>query len=392
MTLTQIQNKIIEMGREMNAYADRLAAGENVANEVNELKARMDAMKALRDAQSAAESSVLTSEKKEEPKAKSEILRSNEYARAFAYAIKNGLNPRNAMGDEKAKILFDALTIGGGTTPGEDGGFLVPEDVSNQIIEVQRELIALSTVFNTESVSTNAGWRVMDTAPTKSMTNISEMASISAQAAQGEQPAFKKIPYVLSKYAEILPVSNELAADEVAGLFAYIARFIAKRVTITENNLLLGTVPSSVYAAATAGKELSTIKKALNVGLDPASAASAVIITNQDGFNVLDSLEDTTGRPLVQTNVMDATPRLFGSKPIVVLPNAVLASASSAAPVIIGDMKQYATLFERNPVEILSTNIGGAAFDTDSTMVRYIKRMDAVKFDAAAAVKVTLPC
>lgn len=383
MTLTQIQNQITEMGRQMAAYADKLAAGENVSNEVNELKSRMDAMKVLRDAQMAEEAGALPTEKKDEmPKNKAEILRSNEYARAFAYAIRNGISPKQY--DEKCKVLYD-LTEG----TGSDGGFLVPEDVSNAIIEQQRELLALADVFNRESVSTNSGWRVMDTAPTVAMNNITEMASITAQAATS--PAFQKIPYTLAKYAEILPVSNELAADEVAGLFAYLGRFIAKRVTITENSLLAGVLPSSVYAAASAGKELSTIKKALNVGIDPAHAMNATIITNQDGFGALDALEDQTGRPLVQVNPADATPRLFGSKRIIVMSNAFLPSASNAAPVYVGDMTQLATLFERNPVEILSTNIGGAAFDTDSTQVRYIKRMDAEAFDSAAAVKVTLP-
>lgn len=384
MTLTQIQNQITEMGRQMAAYADKLAAGENVANEVTELKTRMDAMKTLRDAQMASESAGLSTEKKDEmPKEKAEILRSNEYARAFAYAIRNGITPKQY--DEKCKVLYD-LTEGTGT----DGGFLVPEDISHEIIEQKKELLALSDVFNVEAVASNTGWRVMDTAPTTAMNNITEMASISAQ--QATSPAFQKIPFTLAKYAEILPVSNELAADEVAGLFAYLGRFIAKRVTITENSLLLGALPTSVYAAATAGKELSTIKKALNVALDPAHAMAATIITNQDGFNVLDSMEDNTGRPIVQANVMDATPRLFGSKRIVVLSNAFLPSQSNAAPVFVGDMTQYATLFERNPVEILSTNIGGAAFDTDSTQVRYIKRMASAKFDASAAVQITLPC
>lgn len=383
MTITQIQNQITEMGRQMAAYADRLAAGENVSNEVNELKSRMDAMKTLRDAQMAEEAGALPTAKKDEmPKDKAEVLKSNEYARAFAYALRNGISPKQY--DEKCKVLYD-LTEGTGT----DGGFLVPEDVSNSIIEQQRELLALADVFNRETVASNTGFRVMDTAPTAPMNNITEMASISGTA--GTSPAFQKIPFQLAKYAEILPVSNELAADEVAGLFAYLGKFIAKRVTITENNLLLATLPSSVYAAAAAGKELSTLKKALNVGIDPAHALAATIITNQDGFNALDAMEDNTGRPIVQTNVMDATPRLFGSKRIIVLSNSFLPSSSNAAPVYVGDMTQLATLFERNPVEILSTNIGGAAFDTDSTQVRYIKRMAAVGFDAAAAVKITLP-
>jgi HK97 family phage major capsid protein len=78
----------------------------------------------------------------------SQMRASNEYARAFAYAIKNGINRRNGRGNENVKILFDALTEGGGSTPGEDGGFLVPIDIDNQIRELKRALNPLAPLFN----------------------------------------------------------------------------------------------------------------------------------------------------------------------------------------------------------------------------------------------------
>ncbi len=71
---------------------------------------------------------------------RSELLRSNEHARAFANAISNGLNRKNGRGREDTKILFDALTEGGGDPVGTDGGFLVPEVLNDQATDQVRAL------------------------------------------------------------------------------------------------------------------------------------------------------------------------------------------------------------------------------------------------------------
>ena len=56
--------------------------------------------------------------------------------------------------------------------------------------------------------------------------------------AQDDQPAFAKVTYTLTTYGLIVPVSNELANDEVANLFGYLARWFAKKQILTENALL----------------------------------------------------------------------------------------------------------------------------------------------------------
>ena len=41
-----------------------------------------------------------------------DMLKSNEYARAFAYAIQNGIGRKNGRGNEKVKILYDKAPVG----------------------------------------------------------------------------------------------------------------------------------------------------------------------------------------------------------------------------------------------------------------------------------------
>lgn len=315
------------------------------------------------------------------------MLASNEYARAFANAVRQGITPKTGRGIEAYNVLFDALTIGGGETPGEDGGFLVPDDVDRQINELRRTLNPLASLFSNENVSTNSGWRVMDTAPTTGMIAVDEMGEIQ----QGEQPSFSRVLYKLTKYAMFLPVSNELASDEVANLFSYLSRWFAKKAVITENGLLLGVLNGLAAQDIAAGNEIKGIKTALNVALDPAIALTASIVTNQSGFNVLDCLNDETGRPLLHPDPQTGTPKTVNGRTVHVVSDAVLPNkVEGKAPLYIGDMTQYATLFKRNPLEVLSTNIGGNAWRTDSIELRGIQRMGVSKFDAKAAVLRTI--
>ena len=324
-------------------------------------------------------------------RSQSEIRKSNEYARAFAFALRKGISPDSGhQYAEKLKPLYDALSIGGGTTPGEDGGFLVPEDIDHSIRELQRELNPLRQYFSVEGVSTQSGWRVADNAPTTGFTQVDELSTVP----KDDQPAFAKISYVLVKYGLILPISRELANDEVANLFGYLARWGAKKELITENTLLLAALNalSSAAVAIEAGQELKGLKKILNVSLDPAISRNAVILTNQNGFNLLDSMEDLNGRPILQWDPVSQTPRAFGGKRVESISNAVLPNitagsgqtATEHAPFFLGDGREFATLFERSAMEILSTNIGGNTFYNDSIEIRYLKRMGVSTFDAGA--------
>lgn len=318
-----------------------------------------------------------------------EILASREYTRAFAAAVRAGVTPRTARNGEEYGVLLDALKESGGTPEGSDGGFLVPTDMDTMIREYRRQLVALSNLFASETVTAPSGFRVVDKAPTKGFTKVEEMATI----AKDDQPSFAKITYTVSKYAMILPVSNELMDDNTAGLMQYLARWFAKKGVITENRELLGKTNDIKATAAVKGKELETIKTALNVTLDPDIALNARFIVNQDAWNALDNLVDGNARPLLQPDPTSATSKMLLSHPIVCMPNSQMPNNSDGtSTILVGDFTQYATLFRKKPLEIASTNIGGNAWNTDSTEVRGIMRMSVEKFDssAATAIKITV--
>lgn len=405
MNLQEIMNQITTLGGQIRSANAKLATDaansavpmsdiEAQQNQIAEMQKRMGALQdsynALKDSQVPGLQPV---EQPEMPKGKKAMLASNEYARAFCYAIRNGVTRKNGRGNEHVKILFDALSEGGGDPAGTDGGFLVPVDIDNTIHELKRELLPLSDLFNVESVSAPTGWRPIDTAPSTPMPEIDEMGTVPNNS---DQPLFGKVNFSLAKRGLRIPISNELMADEDANLMAYLGRWFAKKLVITENYLLIASLKTLTPAALVSGTITpeSAIKTILNKTLDPAISARAVIITNQSGFDALDQLKDDTGRGLLQPDpTNDALKRLKGrlirSVSDAQLGNITDGSGSSAvtsAPFFIGDMKEFATLFHKGTFEVASTDIGGDAWVKDLTEVRGIARLGVSKFDTAAAV------
>lgn len=306
---------------------------------------------------------------------------SREYARAFCTAIRARAQGNETAYAEARQVMQAALTESGGAS-GENGGFLVPVDMQTAINEQRRTLNPLSELFSTESVTAPTGYRVMDKHPTTGFTKTDEMKTIPLD----DQPSFVRISYKVQDYALIVPTSNDLLHDETAGLMGYLARWFAKKGINTENKLLINMLRSLTATAIAAGEEMSGIKAMLNKKLDPAISLTSVILTNQDGFDKLDQLTDSNGRPLLQPDPTNATQYRFAGRNVHVASNATLAGSAGTAPIAIGDLKQFATLFRREPLQVESTSVGGNAWRTNSTEIRGIMRLDAKTFDTEAAV------
>lgn len=406
MNMTEMKNSIAQLGREIHDDAAKLAAmamddtqkDEDVTKQRGALDAKVARLNALQAAYNAqlgeSTGNLRPAGDPAQERTRSELLKSREYARAFAHAIRTGARPGHDMSAAQHKILYDALTIGGGSTPGEDGGFLVPEEIDHAIHEYSRAVMPLADLFGQMTVNSNSGWFPAATNPSKGMT---KMGSEVTQITTSEQPEFKRVSYALSTYADWLPISNELASDEVSNLFGYISNFYARKYVLTRNELALAALDKLTAGAIKKTDDaLALLKTALNVELDPEISVLSTILTNQSGFNYLDSLKDDNGRPLLMPDPTQSTGYLFKGRPVKVASNAVLpnrtvtdtgATKGDYYPIYVGNFEQYATLFTRQALELASTDVGGSAFRTNSIEVRGIARLDCQIFDAAAAVK-----
>lgn len=69
---------------------------------------------------------------------------------------------------------------------------------------------------------------------------------------------------------------------------------------------------------------------------------------------------------------------------MVEVPNDVMKTATNKAVIIIGDMKEFITLFDRQQLSIDTTKVGGDAWKKNNTELRAILREDLQKVDPRA--------
>ena len=313
------------------------------------------------------------------------IRGSNEYTRAFAKALSDGHTLKSGRSREDLAPLYNALTVGGGNPAGTDGGFLVPIDIDNSILETVRSMTNLADYVTVENVSTMSGWRAMETSKAAlAFASIDEMAAI----LDTEMPEFKKVEYTIKKYGGKIPISNELLSDEVANLMAYLGRWLGRKQVLTNNSLILAEFNELSATPYVKANGIETLKETLNVSLDPDISRRSVVITNQDGFNFLDQLNGSDGRPLLQPDPTNATVRRVFGRQVVPVSNALMPNrvdgSDNFSPIYVGDPALYTTMFRRKAMEVASTNVGAGAFETDSTVVRALMRMDVERVDTDA--------
>src|SRR5690606_13309912 len=147
------------------------------------------------------------------------------------------------------------------------------------------------------------------------------------------------------------PLTNELLRDSDQNILNYVTNWIGRNVVVTRNSLisaLLNALPDNVVA------DLDGIKRILNVELDPAISQNAVIITNQDGYNWLDTQYYSQGRYLVTIDVTQPGLRLLLGRPILLVSNRYLPFQKDAdagktyPPISVGQGDQYAVWFTRS--------------------------------------------
>ena len=385
-------------------FAETQTAWETKMNAkapIEEIREAFEAMKetrALLEMQEEAEKMVVL-EKREDvkPQIEQRDLTNEEvevaYKDVFLKAVRNkDLNKNDMNIFERMKEIRDVPTA----TPylssasDTDGGLIVPKDVQTRINEYKRQYaFELQSLVDVERVTAPTGLRVFEKlADSVAFVNIDEWETID----EVSTPQFEKKEYSLAQYAGILPIPRNLLQDTDAALLDTIAKFIARKTIVTRNAQILAKINAS-YATKKAIAGVDDFKDVLNVELDAVFANNAKIITNQDGFNVLDKLKDENGNYLLQPDVKSPTGKALLGKSVVLVPNRELPSNTGKAPVYIGDMKEAIKFFDRGVYEITSTEIGGNAFTRNSLDIRVIDRFGVEAWDTAAVIagELTVP-
>nr|DAY98463.1 MAG TPA: major capsid protein [Caudoviricetes sp.] len=301
--------------------------------------------------------------------------------KAFVQCFK-ALAKRQAPPSDALEVL-DSVTHMTEGVP-EDGGLTVPEDIQTEIKELRRTTDALELIVNVEPVSTMKGSRNIEVnAEQTPFDNVDEEADFP----EVQGPQFKKIAYAIKKKGGILKLTKELLSDTAESLMSYINKWIAKKCKVTRNFLILKAIQDN-FGEASPVTTIDDLKKIFNTKLDPALAVDAGVITNQDGFNYLDTLKDSDGNYILQKDPINATKRmLFGRYPVTVLSNKALKTNATKAPIYCGNFKEAITLFDREYMTIETSDQAGDMWGKDQVGVKVRERLDVQVVDEEAIVK-----
>lgn len=361
----EIRQKLVTLKNEATSLLDR----EGITAE--ELRAKQAEI----EAQEAALEIALKMEKEAQntsgkPHNKNTEEGQADYARAFYNAL------RGKATHEDMLIIENALS----STVEADGGLLIPVDQQTEINELKRQLKSLREFVTVEPVSTKTGSRVVEKdAETTAFAALNEGDTI----ADTDSPQFAAIKFDIKDYAGILPIPNNLLNDTDTKIRAYLNRWLAKKSVATENKNILTVLKAGSKKTITT---IDDVKNIVNVELDPTISNNAIVLMNQDAFNLFDKMQDKDGNYLLEKDPTNPTKRLLVGKPVHVLSNKILPTDTQKAPVIIGNLKEAIVLFDREQLSLLSTNIGASAFEKNMTKVRAILRQDVKAFDSKAFV------
>ncbi|KYM38505.1 capsid protein [Fusobacterium necrophorum subsp. funduliforme] len=294
--------------------------------------------------------------------------------------IFNKLVLRKPLNNAEMEYLNQVGTPGQVESTDGKGGYLVPAQQFEQIKELRRTQITLKSLCTVIPVTSNHGQMPMEAGADGELTNFDELSEIAKHDID-----FSQIYFKTADYGDIIPISNTLLADETANLTSFVGKRFVKKSVNTENKKILEILKTATKKTGTDYKALNT---ALNKELDPAISANAVIITNQSGFDWLDSLEDGNKRPLLTVDLTNPTQKLFKGRRIIVLKDTLLPDAPSKKSFYVGDVSEMIYFFDREGLELaVSTEAG---FTTNATLLRAIERFDVKKVDSEAVVYVEI--
>lgn len=366
MNINQLNDAWIAKGQavsDLNAELNAAVLDDNFAKDkFAELKAKRDNLAAQRDA----------------------IKGQLDEARALE--VKNMKSENKKPLNKKELNIKDQFVkdfknmVTSGKTGAGNGGLTIPDDIQYAIHKLVRQFATLQNLVNVESVTTMTGSRTYE--KLSDITPMSDLDDEKAAIPDMDDPELTLIKYAIHRYAAIQTVTNSLLKDTVENILAWLSDWVAKKVTVTRNAKIIEAMGKPAKKPTIAN--FDDIKDLENNTLDPALMPSASFVTNQSGYNVLSKVKDAQGRYMLQRDVTQPDVYRLDGKTITVIADKWLPDISGAHPLYYGDLKQGITLYDREHMSLLSTNIGAGAFEHDLYKVRVIDRFDVEVIDDGA--------
>ena len=340
--------------------------------EINELNAKIQAIIDLEEAVEAGNVEGYD-DKTVDAKAKTTETKTKAAASALRSTIK-------AMMGKRLTEVEAALV-----TPGTNGeGYLLPEDVKTRIFQIMRDYKSMRPILGYMRTTDMSG-----SFPIEDFETVSELVDFSDNGddiVEASDISFRNIGFALKQKGALIVLGNTLLQKTDNDLIEYVAGVFAKKAVITENKMAFAALNLNKVKKALADE--AALRKAWNTGIDESVKFGAVIATNQDGFDFLDSLQDLNGRPLLQPVVTDPTKKTYKGLPIEVFSNALLPTTGTTptakVPMYVGNLKMAASFVDDGVYQFALSEHAG--FKKNVTIARVIEHVDCVQVDKSDKV------
>lgn len=218
-----------------------------------------------------------------------------------------------------------------GVSPDEKGGYTVPTQMLNKIVDAMKAYGGIASVAQILSTSNgqNITWSTSD-----GTSEEGELLAENSAASEGDVTFGTAVLGAKKLSSKIIRVSNELLQDSGVDIEAYLAGRIAQRIgrgeakyliqgtgagTPTQPNGLAASVTGTVNTASASAftwKEMNALRHAV----DPAYRTAPQIrwAFNDKTLQVVEEMEDNQGRPLWLPSIIGGAPATVLNVPYVV--------------------------------------------------------------------------
>ena len=258
-------------------------------------------------------------------------------------------------------------------------GAVIPQTIVTPILNLKNQSNNLASLINRKTVGSGSGTYPVGLNTNAILATKPELEEIG----KVDGDLLKGVDYKLTTRAGKLYLSNEAVDDSEVDIISEVKTQLNQLVENTDNTNI-GTILSTTgnFQTATASS-LDDVKQAKNKMLNP--DLTLTLVTNQDGFNYLDSLKDNEGRYMLQPNVTAPTGKSLFGMPIAELSNEQLPSPKTGLPMFIGDLQEC--VFEAYKPQVITQ---WQQFDSYSQGLSVVLRSDYEVINKNSGVMITV--
>lgn len=275
----------------------------------------------------------------------------------------------------------------------KDGGYTVPDDLSQTIFESIKSKESVRNLVTVENVNSATGTRIWRTGSVLKLYNTEEFDEIKEM----NNAEYEPMTYKQHKFAGLMTVSSELLEDSFVSFEAEIRNWLAEAARVTENHEILygaGGEKHSQGLISTAGaysevQAPSTLSidffRAVYLSLQSGYRTNAKWIMNSLAFGEVAKIKDGDGRSVLQPDPRQSDSYVLLGFPVEVW-DSVLTDEENKTVIIFGDFASAYRMFARRDFGIAFTDIGAGAFESDCIKAKGVERFDGRIFDRDALV------